>query len=129
MDLKLKNGKSVPNSSKIIAYNTTSCDQHNYYLITERSDPGKQFEWLQNELLAVERAGGVAIVLGHYDPSGCMHEWGVRFRALMERFQHVVRFGLQGHEHREFFAITNSMTTPGKPIMVHSVGSALTPLG
>ena len=58
-----------------------------------------------------------------------MHEWGTRFRALMERFQHIVRFGMQGHEHREFFAISNSMTTPGKPLVVHSVAGSLTPMG
>ena len=54
MDFKLKNGKALPNGSKIIAYNTNSCDQHNYYLLSQRDDPGNQFAWLESELLKVE---------------------------------------------------------------------------
>ena len=86
MDLKLKNNKSVPAGSKVIAYNTTSCDALNLYLIEQREDPGNQFAWLANELATIERDGGLAIMLGHIDPVFCQHEWGTRFRALMERY-------------------------------------------
>ena len=94
MDMKLKNGKSVPNGSKIIAYNTNVCDEYNLNLLSQRTDPGKQFEWLQAELLQLEATGGSAILIGHYGPGACMTEWGTRFRALMERFQHVARIGI-----------------------------------
>ena len=67
-------------------------------------------------------------MLGHIDPVFCQHEWGTRFRALMERYQHIVRFGLQGHEHLEYYSIFNSMTNSNKPLMVHSVAGSLTPL-
>ena len=42
-------------------------------LLGERSDPGHQFEWLHSELLQVEANGGLAILLGHYNPSSCQH--------------------------------------------------------
>lgn len=88
MDFKLKNNKSVPTGSKIIAYNTTSCDELNINLMSEsnRTDPGNQFYWLEQELAAIEGAGGLAILIGHIDPATCMHEWGTRFRALTERY-------------------------------------------
>ena len=44
----------------------------------------------------------------------------------MERFQHVVRFNMVGHVHLETFSILNSMTHPGKPILVSSVGGSVT---
>jgi len=42
-------------------------------------------------------------MVGHYTPSNCQHQYGVRYRALIERFQNVVRFGLTGHTHEEAF--------------------------
>ena len=128
MDLKLKNGKALPAGSKVIAYNTTTCDTNNFNLVDQREDPAGQYEWLSNELATIEKAGGVAILLGHIDPVGCMHEWGTRFRALMERYQHIVRFGMQGHVHMEYFSIFNSMTSPDKQVMTHNVAGSLTPL-
>lgn len=86
MDLKLKNGKAVPKGSKIIAVNTLACDNNNFILMNERNDPGHQLEWLEAELLQIETDGGIAILIGHHAPSSCLHQWGTRFRALMERF-------------------------------------------
>ena len=40
MDLKFKNGKSLPSGSRLIAYNTNVCDSNNFYILGERSDPG-----------------------------------------------------------------------------------------
>jgi len=33
MDLKLKNNKTIPAGSKVIAYNTTTCDTNNFNLV------------------------------------------------------------------------------------------------
>lgn len=54
MDLSLKNGKELPAGSKVIALNTNSCDMNNWYILGERSDPGHQFAWLEQQLLDVE---------------------------------------------------------------------------
>ena len=71
MEIKLKSGKAVPPGSKVIAYNTNSCDALNFYVWGERSDPGHQFAWLEQELLEIEAQGGLAIMLGHYTPQNC----------------------------------------------------------
>lgn len=44
----------------------------------------------------------------------------------MERYQNVIRFGLQGHTHSETFQVARSMTNVGKPVMVHSIGGSVT---
>lgn len=126
---QLKNGKSLPAGSRIIAYNTNVCDSLNWYLMGERQDPGHQFAWLEQTLLDVEAAGGLAIMLGHYTPSDCQHQFGVRYRTLMERFQNVVRFGITGHTHKEDYQISNSMSDPQKPVFVTEIGSSVTTFG
>jgi len=86
LDLSLKNGKSLPTGSKLIALNTNACEALNFYLWGERSDPGHQFAWLEQQLLEVEASGGIAILMGHHTPASCQHNWGIRLRALIERF-------------------------------------------
>jgi len=44
----------------------------------------------------------------------------------MERFQHVVRFGMQGHTHTAFYEVTQSMTNSGKAILLNNVGGGVT---
>lgn len=46
----------------------------------------------------------------------------------MERYQHVVRFGVRGHAHKEFFSAPRSMTNLDKPVMMHIVGGSITPM-
>jgi len=123
--ITLKNGKALPHGSRIIAYNSQVCDSLNWWLLGQRSDPGHQFAWLQEQLMQVEADGGVAILIAHIDPNDCQHQWGVRYRALMERFQGIIRFALQGHTHNEDFQVNLSFS--GKPVSVNSIGGSLTP--
>lgn len=117
----------MPNGSRVIAYNSQVCDGLNWYLLGQRSDPGHHFAWLTEQLEQVESDGGIAILIGHIDPNDCQHQWGVRYRALMERYQNVVRFALQGHTHNEDFQVNLSMTHPDRAVSVNSVGPSLTP--
>ena len=128
MDLKLKSGKAVPHGAKVIAINTNSCDELNPYELVERDDTGHQYEWLKNELNEIESNDGVAFIIAHIDPSDCQHQWGVRFRSLMDRYQHIVRFTLSGHVHTEYFEVVNSMSTPSTPIMMSVVAGSLVPV-
>lgn len=65
-------------------------------------------------------------MLGHHTAQNCQHQYGVRLRALMERFQNVVRIVAVGHVHTEMLHVFNSMTDVEKPVMVSSVGGSLT---
>jgi len=68
MELKLKNGKKLPVGSRLIAINTNTCDSLNFNIWGERSDPGHQFAWLEEQLLDIEAQGGLAIMMAHYTP-------------------------------------------------------------
>lgn len=65
-------------------------------------------------------------MIAHFDPNDCQHQWGVRLRALLERYQNVVRFGMMGHTHRETFQVVKSMTNTDTPVMVHQIGGSVT---
>ena len=126
-DINLSNGKEVPAGTRVIAINTQACNPTNAYIYGERSDPGNMFAWLEQELLEIESTGGLAIVISHYTPNQCQHQFGTRYRALIERFQNVVRFGLAGHTHFKNFEVTQSISNPGKPVMFTNVAPSVTP--
>jgi len=83
----------------------------NWFLIKNRYDPGNEIEWLEAELAALEAINGTAIMITHIPINDCLHGWGLRIRGLMDRYQHVVRFGLFGHTHNEQLTVTQSLTS------------------
>lgn len=51
-----------------------------------RNDPGYMLAWLEQTLLSLEKEKKGAYLIGHIPPRECLHQFGVRFHALMERF-------------------------------------------
>jgi len=96
---------------KVISLNTNACDDLNWWLLDNREDPGHQIAWLESELDQLEKDGGFAYIIGHIPPRGCLHQFGVRFKALMERYQHIVRFSSFGHTHSEDLFVTRAFNS------------------
>ena len=125
MPFKLPGG-NVVNGSRVISLNTQVADSLNWYLPGINNDPGNQMAWLENELSEIEASGGYAFIIGHIYPSDYTEVWGGRYHALMERYQHVVRMGLFGHTHSEYFEVTRSGTNPLKNIGLNQIGPSVT---
>jgi sphingomyelin phosphodiesterase len=96
---------------RIISLNTNVCNDEDWFLLNERFDVGKHLEWLEKELSSLEEIGGFAYIIGHIHPRSCLHQFGVRFHSLMERYQHIVRFSSFGHSHEETFFITKGFNS------------------
>ena len=120
------NGKAMPTGSRVIAYNTQACNSFNYYIWGQREDPSHMFAWMEEQLMQVEAEGGIALMIAHYTPNQCQHQFGTRYRALMERFQNIVRFTLHGHTHTQYYEVYQSISNPGTPFMLANVGGSVT---
>lgn len=114
----------LPNT-KVIGLNSQPCNNMNWFLWAERYDPGQQIEWFENELAALEAVGGQAILITHIPYYECIHPYGVRLRALFERYQNVIRVSLSGHTHNEEFEVIRSMTDQ-KNIGLNFIAASLT---
>jgi len=64
-------------------------------------------------------------MITHIPFNECIHPYGVRLRALFERYQHVIRFGLSGHTHNEEFEVFRSFND-NMPIGTNHISSSLT---
>ena len=126
MELKLKDGRTFP-KTRILGINTQACNNMNWQLFKNRYDPGDEIEWLQGELAALELINGSAIVITHIPTNGdCLHGWGHRFRGLMERYQHIIRFGLFGHTHDEQYSVVQAVSA-SKNIGLNFIAPSATP--
>lgn len=65
-------------------------------------------------------------MIAHYTPNQCQHQFGVRYKALMERFQSTVRFTMHGHTHTGYFEVVQSYSNPGTPVMLANVAGSVT---
>jgi len=86
----------------------------NFHVWHELSDPQQHLAWLENELLKSESLGEKVILIGHVPPNDleCLNAWSSRFKALSERFQHVIRGMYYGHNHEDDFAVNEGYSNP-----------------
>jgi len=106
LPLKKKDGALLGKGQivKLISLNSNICYETNFETFAIFKDAGHQIQWLHNELLELEKVNGTAIILGHVpNLSECTRQYGRRFHALMDRFQHIVRWSVFSHIHAEQF--------------------------
>jgi len=102
---------------KIISINSEQCNNMNWYLWSTLNDPNGEIAWIESELKASEIAGEKVIIIAHYPSVSCLHNWGMRYRALVERYQHVIRLQVWGHSHDEQWYLNRGFDD-GHPIMI-----------
>ena len=88
---------------RVIALNTETCNHQNFYLFSQLNDPAGMLKWVEEEFKKLEQNGEKAFIIGHVKvgEDACLNEWGIRYRALTERYQHVILSNLFGHTHTE----------------------------
>lgn len=126
-----KKGKALGTANtKIISLNNNFCYQFNWEVLTLYEDPGHQLEWFENELKALERTNGTAILMSHVPIlNECYDQYGKRYHAIVERYQHIIRWAMYGHDHIESYQVVRSIMT-GKPILVNFLaGSGTSEIG
>ena len=98
----------------------------NFALMNETGDPAEHLEWLEKELSQAEKDGRVVLIAGHIAPGcyTCVNNWSEKYTILYERYQHIIRLAVFGHDHRELFEVVKS-TSSDKPIGVHYVSGSL----
>lgn len=128
--LTSKNGAKIgATPTKVISLNTNFCVWANFEAYSQFVDPGDSMQWLENELRELELQNGQAIIIGHApNQDMCSRQVGKRWHALLDRYQHIVRFGFCGHYHIQGWNVERDMTEL-KPIGMNFMVGAVTPWG
>lgn len=99
---KLKN-------TRVIGLNTQACNNMNWHIWHTMSDPQDHIQWIENELIKAEKANEKVMIMGHIpnNDEDCLNDYSIRFKALAERYQHVIRGFYYGHTHMEEMGINH----------------------
>ena len=78
----------------------------------------------------MEKINGLAYITFHITPDdGCNHEFAVRYKAILDRYQHIIRMNLMAHTHVDLFKVAMSYSNPVAPIGVLTVCGSVTTWG
>ena len=113
---------------RVVVLNTEVCNNMNWYLLTQYNDPFEHLEWIEETFKKAEENKEKIFVIAHVFPGGsdCLYEWSVRYRALVERYQHVIVQHLVGHDHVEFFNVMTDTTNSKAIGMMQCPGGVTT---
>lgn len=99
--------KYLNTNLRLISINCFLCDNLNFFLIENPTDPQNQFAWMEDILRSAEKAGEVVFIIGHIPPGDSTYttECSKRYQVLVDRFSNIIRGNFFGHTHYDEFRI------------------------
>ena len=84
VDLPQEEWKDV----RVISINSEQCNNMNWWLWGQMSDPMGELAWLEKTLFVAEKNHEKVFILAHIPPASgdCLHSWSIRYKAIVERY-------------------------------------------
>ena len=104
---------------RIVVLNCLICDAWNFYIIGGRHQAAKdEFIWLENVLRQAEKDGEFIYLIDHFpiNSNFQLTECAQRLRALIDRFDYLIRGYFSGHTHLDDISPVRTYFEP-KPII------------
>ncbi|UYV61789.1 SMPD1 [Cordylochernes scorpioides] len=119
---------TLQSNFKIISINTNYCNNLNWWLLINTTDPANQLRWLINELQLSELIGQKVHIIGHIPPGtmDCLSEWSRNFYKIINRYEGTVTAQFYGHTHTDEFEVFYDEETLTRPTSIAYVGPSVT---
>ena len=104
---------------RIVVLNCLICDAWNFYIIGGRHQAAKdEFVWLEEVLRQAEKDGEYVYLIDHFpiNSNFQLTECAQRLRALIDRFDYIIRGYFSGHTHLDDISPVKTYFEP-KPII------------
>ena len=114
---------------RIVVLNCLICDTWNFYIIGGRHQMAKdEFIWLENLLRQAEKNGEYVYIIDHFpiNSSFQLTECAQRLRALMDRFDYIIRGYFSGHTHLDDISPVRTYFEPKPIININYIAPPLT---
>uniref|UniRef100_A0A1B6CHV1 Saposin B-type domain-containing protein n=1 Tax=Clastoptera arizonana TaxID=38151 RepID=A0A1B6CHV1_9HEMI len=114
---------------RIISLNMNYCNNKNWWLLLNSTDPAKELQWFIYELQAAEFNGEKVHVIGHIPPghSDCLKVWSRNFYSIINRYESTITAQFFGHTHYDEFEIFYDNEDLGRAISIAYIGPSVTP--
>jgi len=121
---------------KLISLNMNYCNNQNWWLLLNSTDPAGELQWLIRELQASELIGEKVHIIGHIPPGSndCLSRWSYNYNRIVNRFESTISGQFFGHTHQDEFEIfyetvNNSAGIRTRPTNVAYIGPSITTFG
>lgn len=90
---------------RIISLNMNYCNNKNWWLLLNSTDPATELQWFIYELQSAEFSNEKVHVIGHIPPghSDCLKVWSRNFYRIISRFENTIMAQFYGHTHYDEF--------------------------
>ncbi|XP_050420367.1 sphingomyelin phosphodiesterase isoform X2 [Adelges cooleyi] len=114
---------------RIVSLNMNYCNNKNWWLLMNSTDPVKELQWFIYELQNAEFSGEKVHVLGHIPPGhpDCLKVWSRNYYAIISRYESTITAQFFGHTHYDEFEIFYDTQNLGRPVSVAYLGPSVTP--
>jgi len=92
---------------RVISMNTNACNNENFWLDLNNTDPDGELQWLVEQLQDAENNNQKVQILGHI-PTGsgdCLQWWSWNYYKMINRYENTVRGQFFGHTHSDSFTL------------------------
>uniref|UniRef100_A0A0C9R6Z6 Sphingomyelin phosphodiesterase n=1 Tax=Fopius arisanus TaxID=64838 RepID=A0A0C9R6Z6_9HYME len=114
---------------RIISVNTNYCNDKNFWLLINSTDPADELQWLIDELQGAENRSEKVHIIGHMPPgtSECLKVWSANYYRIINRYESTIAAQFFGHTHYDEFELFYDMKNITRPVSVAYVGPSVTP--
>lgn len=92
---------------RIISLNMNYCNNKNWWLLLNSTDPAQELQWLIYELQNAEDRGEKVHILGHIPPGhhDCLKVWSHNYYTIVNRYESTITAQFFGHTHFDEFEL------------------------
>ncbi|XP_039289630.1 sphingomyelin phosphodiesterase isoform X2 [Nilaparvata lugens] len=114
---------------RIISLNMNYCNNKNWWLLLNSTDPAKELQWFIYELQSAEFNNEKVHVIGHIPPghSDCLKVWSRNYYTIINRYESTITAQFFGHTHFDEFELFYDSQDLGRPTSIAYVGPSVTP--
>lgn len=114
---------------RIISLNMNYCNNKNWWLLMNSTDPAKELQWFIYELQSAEFSGEKVHVIGHIPPghSDCLRVWSRNYYTIINRYEATITAQFFGHTHYDEFEVFYDKEDMGRAVSIAYIGPSVTP--
>lgn len=114
---------------RIISLNMNYCNNKNWWLLMNSTDPVKELQWFIFELQSAEFSGEKVHIIGHIPPghSDCLRVWSRNYYSIINRYEATIAAQFFGHTHFDEFELFYDKDDMSRTTSIAYIGPSVTP--
>lgn len=92
---------------RVISLNMNYCNNKNWWLLLNSTDPATELQWFIYELQSAEFSNEKVHIIGHIPPghSDCLKVWSRNYYKIISRYESTITAQFFGHTHYDEFEV------------------------